>query len=56
MNEEIFLGHPLAYWIELEKRARVLNVVHLLEELTAAHGKIGFYEKRIREMNTMIAQ
>lgn len=45
-----WMGHPMSYWMELEKRAQELNVAHLVEELAIAYGKIGFYEKRIKEM------
>lgn len=51
-----FLGHPLSYWVALEKHAQGLNVSSLIEELARAYGKIGFYEQRIKEMNTVLTK
>lgn len=48
------MGHPIKYWIELEQRAQELNASHLLEELAQAYGKIGFYERRVKEMATKL--
>lgn len=48
---DIFLGHPIPYWLELQKRADALNCVHLLKEIADLYGRVGFYEKRIAELN-----
>ena len=48
MNE--FLGHPISYWIELQKRVDRLEATRWLEEITVLSAKVYFYEKRIREM------
>lgn len=47
-----FLGHPLPYWIELQRR--LVDAVpagpELLVEIVALRGKLAFYESRISEM------
>lgn len=48
--ENEFMGHSVKYWIELEKQALKLDVGHLIQELADAHFKVGFYERRIKEM------
>lgn len=50
------MGHDAGYWIELEEQAKKMDVVHLIEELAAAYGKIGFYEKRLKEMYDFLAK
>lgn len=47
---ETFMGHPMSYWSELEKRAQTLDVTNWIEELGRAYAKVGFYEKRLGEM------
>jgi hypothetical protein len=49
-SEMMFMGHDADYWVALQARAESLNVVHLIEELSALYAKVGFYEKRIKEM------
>lgn len=51
---DLYLGHTAQYWLELEKKAMTLNVVDILDELANAYGKIGFYEKRIKDMHSLI--
>lgn len=46
-----FLGHTIKYWLELEKKARQLNAVKLLEEIAELRGKVSFYESRLDEMD-----
>ena len=48
---DTFLGHTIQYWIELQKKARQLNVVKLLEEIAELRGKVSFYESRLDEMD-----
>ena len=48
---DTFLGHTVKYWLELEKKARKLDVVKLIEEIAELRGKVSFYESRIDEMN-----
>jgi len=49
---ETFLGHTIPYWLELEKKAKQLNVVKLIQEIAKLRGKVSFYESRLEEMNT----
>lgn len=60
MNEYItnFMGHPLDYWAELEKRfqagAGSPRASDLLEEIIKLRAKVSFYESRISEMAGML--
>lgn len=47
---EEFLGESINYWLTLQRKAREMNVTHLIRELGNLHAKVGFYESRIREM------
>jgi len=50
MND-LFLGHPLEFWRELERRAEELNVVHLIEALSEANSKVRYYERMLDQIN-----
>jgi len=50
MAEYLFLGHNIAYWEELNRRAQELDAERLLVEIIELRGKLAFYEKRIKEM------
>lgn len=54
MNTETFLGHPFKYWVELEKKAEILDVVDYVAEIAELRGKVGFYESRIKQMNELM--
>jgi len=47
-----FLGYPMNYWIELQKRAQGESGFKsdLLIEIANLKGLVGFYESRIKEM------
>jgi hypothetical protein len=49
-----FLGHPMMYWIELEKRLLEapdsLRAAKLLQEVIDLRGLVDFYESRAKEM------
>jgi hypothetical protein len=47
---ELFLGHPVSYWIELEKQAKTMNLTSLIEELARLRGFVDLYEDRIKEL------
>jgi len=49
---ETFLGHKIEYWLELQRKAKELGVVHYLEEIATLRGKVSFYESRIDELNS----
>lgn len=48
---DLFLGHPMNYWLELEKWAKLNNASDLIQEIADLRGKIGFYESRIKQLN-----
>ena len=41
----------MGYWIELEKRARILDVSELLTDFVKVSGKLAIIEKQIKRMN-----
>lgn len=48
---EKFLGHDIAYWLELQERVDTLGVANYLQEIADLRGKVSFYESRINELN-----
>ena len=46
----MFLGKPIAYWIELQKQAMVLNVDHLIDENYRLRAKVSKYEETIDQL------
>lgn len=56
MNEEIlFMGHNIAYWEELQKRAEELQAVDLIQEIADLRGKLSFLKSRVEQMNKVIS-
>jgi len=51
---DTFLGHPVEYWIELEKRAKTLDVLELLTDFVKVSGKLAIIEKQIAIMRDVI--
>lgn len=51
MTETQFLGHPIAYWLELQKRVDLLGVDHLLRDLADANAKVRYYEMQIDRLS-----
>lgn len=51
---DTFMGQSIAYWVELHKKARILNVVKWLEEIAELRAKVSFYESRIKEMTNFM--
>ena len=51
---DMFLGHTVAYWVELEKRAKKLRLDKLLQENVELRGKLNFCENRITEMEEVL--
>lgn len=50
MEIDTFLGHDIAFWIELKTRVEENNLTASLEEIVMLRGKINFYESRIKQM------
>lgn len=48
---EQFLGHDIAYWVELQKKVDTLEVANYLQEIADLRGKVSFYESRVEELN-----
>lgn len=45
-----FLGEPMQYWFELQKRVNELGVRHLLRDLADLSAKVNYYETQITRM------
>ena len=43
-DEMLFLGHNMKYWMELQKRAELLGVEHLLRDIADLSAKVQYYE------------
>jgi hypothetical protein len=61
MGGDTFMGRPVSYWTELQRRfdtlhARPAEMGDLLEEIAILRGKLSFYESRIEEMTTVAAR
>lgn len=55
MNETMFLGHPVSFWIELKRRADEKLIdgdgySKLLAEIASLRGKVSFYESRVTQL------
>lgn len=51
MEETLFLGKTISYWVELNKRVEELNVEDLIKELAELHSKVSFYEHKLDQIN-----
>jgi hypothetical protein len=52
-----FLGHPVDYWMELDRRFTEDGAPDrsaLLQEVVDLRGKVAFYESRIEQMATLL--
>lgn len=49
--EDLFLGKPIIYWIELQKGTAEKNRVELILEIADLRSKVSFYESRIIILN-----
>lgn len=45
-----FLGHPINYWLELERKTLQSGTTDLLQEIADLRSKVSFYESRIKQM------
>lgn len=45
-----FLGHPIKYWVELERKQLQSGTSDLIQEIADLRGKVSFYESRIKQM------
>lgn len=51
MNEDMFLGKPISYWVELDSRAKELNYEKLILDIIKLSAKVNFYESKLLEVN-----
>jgi len=47
---ELFLGKPITYWLELNRKMEDLQLDKLIMEMATLRAKVSFYESRINEM------
>ncbi len=56
---ELYLGHTIEYWLELEKRAKEIggtNMTDLIQEIATLKGKLSFTEDRIRQISEVLSK
>jgi hypothetical protein len=49
-----FLGHPIEYWIELNKRPKELKVEELLREIVVLKGQLQFTKEKLDYINKVL--
>ena len=54
-----FMGEPMSMWAELHRRVMAsgldsVQTYRLVQELADLHGKVAFYEQRIKEMRNIM--
>ena len=54
MPENIFMGHTVAYWVELETGTFKKGTRELIEEIAELRSKVSFYESRINEISNFM--
>jgi hypothetical protein len=47
---DLFLGEPVAYWVELKASAEKLNATELLKSNALLRAKVSYYEDAIHKM------
>lgn len=52
--ENMYLGHPITYWLELQKKAEKLGLEDYISEIAYLRGRVNFYESRILEMSEVM--
>jgi hypothetical protein len=45
-----FMGKPLSYWVELQKKAETLNATDLITDIAKLSAKVRYYEEKLDEM------
>jgi len=52
--ENMFLGHPISYWVEVQHQIERERAVDFIEEIAFLRAKVSFYEKRITDMSSFM--
>ena len=50
MPDDLFLGHTVKYWLELQQQVDTLNLKDMIREIAELRSKVSFYESRIKQM------
>lgn len=53
METEKYMGHPMNYWIELEKQAQKLNVMDFIQEIADLRARLSFYDSRLNQIQNL---
>ena len=48
--EDLYLGKPMKYWLELERLPKKMKYEGLILEIANLRSRVSFYESRIEEM------
>jgi len=51
MKEEIFLGKPISYWIEMKQELQEKDPNEYLDEIVRLRGLISYYESKIKQLS-----
>jgi len=51
MKEEIFLGKPISYWIEMKQGLQEKDPNEYLDEIVRLRGLISYYESKIKQLS-----
>ena len=49
-NAMQYLGESDDYWLTLKRKADALNLESLIREIATLHAKVGYYERRLDEI------
>ena len=53
--QDLFLGQPTDFWMELKDRADNLNATAMLKELVLSNAKVRYYEQHLKQMQAFAA-
>lgn len=56
MENDLYLGHNIKYWLELEKRATELDVVDFIEEIVELRGQLSLIKDRVEQINKVLVE
>lgn len=47
---DTFMGEPIEYWMELQKKAEALKVTDFIREIAELRATVSFYESRLDDI------